>query len=129
MNVPAKTLFSKRYRITGKPDYVVNKNNYCIPIEVKSGAHLHPQKNHILQLAAYCQLLEENFKVFVPYGMLVYENSDFKIPFDPPLRFELESVISKMKSSLKKGEITLNHNDPGKCRSCSMRMYCKKKLV
>ena len=129
LNIPAKPLFSKRYRIAGKPDYIVKKNNQYLPIELKSGSYPNPQKNHVLQLAAYCQLLEDNYRAFVPYGIIVYNNSDYKIPFDPRLRFELESVINKMRSLLKSGRIVLNHNDPGKCRFCSMRNYCKDKLT
>ncbi|UCD14502.1 MAG: CRISPR-associated protein Cas4 [Thermoplasmatales archaeon] len=129
LSIPGKTLFSKRYRIAGKPDYIVEKNDKYIPVEVKSGSHQQPQGNHVLQLATYCQLLEENYGGFVPYGILVYKNSDFKIPFDPTLRFELGSVISKMRSSLKDGKVVLNHNEPGKCKYCSMRMYCENKLV
>ncbi len=127
LNVPAKALFSKRYRIAGKPDYIVKKSNYYIPIEVKSGSYSNPQKNHILQLATYCQLLEDNYSNLVPYGIIIYKNSDFKIPFDPKLRFELESVINKMRNSINK-KVVLNHNDPTKCRICSMRMYCKERL-
>ncbi|MCK5113100.1 MAG: CRISPR-associated protein Cas4 [Thermoplasmatales archaeon] len=129
LNIPAKALFSKRYRIAGKPDYIVKKNNRYIPIEVKSGSHANPQRNHILQLATYCQLIEDNYRGFVPYGIIIYKNSDFKIPFDPKLRFELESVINKIRGSLKNEKIVLNHNDPGRCRFCSMRSYCTEKLV
>jgi CRISPR-associated exonuclease Cas4 len=129
LNIPAKTLFSKRYRLAGKPDYIVKKNNHYIPIEVKSGSYPNPQRNHILQLATYCQLIEDNYRDFVPYGIIIYKNSDFKIPFDPKLRFELESVINKMRGSLKNGKAVLNHNEPGKCRFCSMRTYCEEKLV
>ncbi len=129
LNLPSKPLFSRRYRITGKPDYIVKKNNQYIPIEVKTGTNQQPHKNHILQLASYCQLIEENYRNFVPYGIIVYSNSDFKIPFNPALRFELESVIKKMRCVLKNKKLVLNHDDPGKCRNCSMRIYCNKKLV
>ena len=65
-----------------------------IPIEVKTGGYTEPQESHILQLAAYCHLLEENYNKFVPYGILIYSDiSKFKIPFDPKTRFELESKI------------------------------------
>ena len=129
LNVPAKPFFSKRYRTTGKPDYVIIENNKYIPIELKSGSHLMPRKNHILQLATYCQLLEETYGGFVPYGRLVYNDADFKIPFDPKLRFELESVIATMRKSLQYGKVDLNHNDPGRCRACSMREYCRDNLI
>jgi len=129
LNTPGKTMFSKRYKITGKPDYIVNNNNRFIPVEIKSGYYTQPQKNHILQLATYCQLIEENYGTFTPYGILVYKNQDFKIPFNPSLRFELESVLSRMKKEIKSKNVSLNHNDPRKCRHCSMRVYCKDKLA
>ena len=129
LNIPAKPYFSKRYRTTGKPDYVIIENDKYIPIELKSGSHHMPRKNHILQLATYCQLLEETYGGFVPYGRLVYNDSDFKIPFDPKLRFELESVITTMRNSLHHGDVELNHNDPSKCRHCSMRKYCRDNLI
>jgi CRISPR-associated exonuclease Cas4 len=129
MNSPAKPLFSKKYQIIGKPDYIIRKNNQYIPIEIKSGSNKHPHKNHILQLASYCQLIEENYRNFVPYGIIIYQDNDFRIPFNPSLRFELESIIKKMRFSLKNEKVILNHNDPGKCRFCSMRIFCANKLV
>lgn len=129
LTTPAKPLFSKRYRLAGKPDYVVKNDDTYIPVEVKSGSYSHPKKNHILQLAAYCYLVEETYQTFVPYGILVYKNNEFKIPFNPPLRFELETVLQTMRNSLHKETITMNHNDPGRCRYCSMRMNCTVKLI
>ena len=130
LNKPAKPFFSKRYRITGKPDYVIKKNNHFIPIEVKISAYNKPQKNHILQLAAYCQLLEENSGKFVPYGMLVYNYiSKHKIPFDPKIRFEFESTVKNMREIMKTGKIIRNHNDLFKCKNCSMRSYCDTKII
>ena len=32
LNKPEKSLFSKKYRLIGKPDYIINKNGYYIPI-------------------------------------------------------------------------------------------------
>lgn len=130
LNKPAKPLFSKRYRIAGKPDYILKRNNYYVPVEVKTGRQREPQKNHIFQLAAYCLLLEENYGGFVPYGILVYGASQqYKIPFDPKIRFELESTIKKMRNLLKTGEVMRNHNDPNKCENCSMGTYCDMKII
>jgi hypothetical protein len=47
LNVPAKALFSKKYRISGKPDYIVKIQNKNIPVEVKSGSHDKPRDSHI----------------------------------------------------------------------------------
>ena len=131
LNMPAKPLFSKRYRISGKPDYIIKKDGHHIPVEVKTGQHHEPKKNHVFQLAAYCQILEENYGGFVPYGILVYSDTSqqYKIPFDPKIRFELESAIKKMRRILKTKKTARNHNDLYKCRSCSMRSYCDKKII
>jgi len=131
LNIPAKTLFSKRYRISGKPDYIIKKDGYHIPIELKTGQHHEPKKNHVFQLAAYCQILEENYGCFVPFGILVYKDTckQYKIPFDPKTRFELETAIKKMRHILKTKKNARNHNDLYKCKSCSMRRYCDKKII
>ena len=129
LDKPAKPFFSKRYKITGKPDYIVKRKNNYIPIEVKSGSYSYPQKNHILQLMCYCHLLEENYGSFVPYGILVYENGqNFKIPFDPKMRYEFESNLKNMRKIIKSKNIVRNHNNPNKCINCSMRNYCNSKL-
>lgn len=122
---PAKPLFSKILRLSGKPDYVIKQDKYYIPIELKTGKHNKPQENHIFQLAAYCRLLEDNYNGFVPYGILVYNNKhQYKIPYGPKTRFELEDTIKKMRYALKNKKIVINHNDIRRCNSCSMRIYC-----
>ena len=124
LNVPAAPLFSKRSCLIGKPDYIIRKEKHCIPVEVKSGGGLHPLKSQVLQLAAYCQILEETSEVFVPEGILVYNNVPYTIPFDPKLRFELESVMKTMRASLRNGVVQRNHQDLARCRYCSMKRYC-----
>lgn len=124
LNVPATPFFSKRSRLTGKPDYIIRRENHVIPVEVKSGGGSHPHHSQILQLAAYCQILEDTSGVFVPEGILVYNNVPYTISFDPKLRFELESVMKTMRASLRSGSVQRNHQEAGRCRRCSMRRYC-----
>lgn len=131
LNKVEKPLFSKKYRITGKPDYIVNKNNHLIPVEIKTGNHYDLQNNHMFQLAAYCQILEENYGGLVSNGILVYTDTSkqYEIPFNPKLRFELESTIKSMRSILKTNKVSMNHNNINRCRSCSMRVHCNQKIV
>lgn len=129
LNKPAKPFFSKKYRISGKPDYIIQKKDKYIPVELKTGDYNSPRKNHVFQLAAYCHLLEENYEAFVPYGILVYNNqTQYKIPFNPKIRFELENTVKKMRYLLKTNKITRNHNDLYRCKGCSMRKYCNNKI-
>ena len=124
LNVPAAPLFSRRFRLSGKPDYIVRKENQYIPVEVKTGKGPHPHQSQVLQLAAYCQILEDTSGEFVPEGILVYNNVPFTIRFDPKLRFELETVIKTMRASLRRGVVQRNHNEPGRCHHCSLKQYC-----
>jgi len=124
LSVPAAPIFSKRSRLIGKPDYIVRKENHYIPVEVKSGGKLHPHQSQVLQLAAYCQILEDTSEVFVPEGILVYNNIPYTIPYDPKLRFELEALMKTMRTSLRNGVAQRNHQDSGRCRRCSMKRYC-----
>lgn len=124
LNVPAAPLFSSRSRLTGKPDYIVRKDDHFLPVEVKTGGGQHPHHSQVLQLAVYCQLLEETTGAFVPEGILVYNNVPYTIPFDPKLRFELESVIKRMRSCLRSGVVQRNHQEQKRCTHCSMRQYC-----
>jgi len=129
LNTPEKPFFSKKYRITGKPDYIIRRNDKIIPVELKTSNSNLPKKNHIFQLATYCQLIEDNYNVFVPYGILVYDNKkQFVINYKPELRFELENTIKKMRYLIKNKKISRNHNDLYRCINCSYRDYCDIKL-
>ena len=130
LNKPGKPFFSKRFRITGKPDYIVKKNKHYIPVELKTGLRNEPQRSHIFQLASYCHLLEENYDSFVPYGILVFNNMyQYKIPYNPSIRFEFESTIKNMRQAMKTGKLTRNHNDYYRCKGCSMQTYCDDKIL
>jgi len=129
LSKPAKVFFSKRFRIAGKPDYIIKKNKHYIPVEFKTSKSYQPQNSHIFQLAGYCHLLEENFGGFVPYGILVYNDIyEYEVPFDPKLRYEFEYTLKNMRNAIKTGKISRNHSDFNRCKSCSMRTYCQAKL-
>ena len=56
---PEKPLFDAALGLTGKPDYLIRSGKSLIPVEVKSGwAPTAPYDSHVLQLAAYCLLVE-----------------------------------------------------------------------
>ena len=50
LSKPEKPLFSKKYRIIGKPDYIIKNKETYTPVEIKTGNHKTLKKNHI-----YCQ--------------------------------------------------------------------------
>src|SRR5690242_8328119 len=73
----AVPLISRRYGLTGKPDYIVRVESGLVPVEVKSGRSPHsgqPHEGHMFQVAAYCLLVEDLYGVPVPYGLIHYED-------------------------------------------------------
>jgi CRISPR-associated exonuclease Cas4 len=126
LDKPAKPLFSKKFKISGKPDYIVKSKDKYIPIEIKSTVAGDPYKGHILQLAAYCLLIEEEFNATVEFGVIEYANgSQYRITYDVPLKFEVRKTLAAMRDYLKNGMVERNHKSPAKCRACSFREVCK----
>ena len=66
-----KPLFYAPLELTGKPDYLIEKDGWIIPVEVKSGrAPQAPYDSHIYQLAAYCLLVEKTYGRGPPDGII-----------------------------------------------------------
>jgi CRISPR-associated protein Cas4 len=67
------TLYSKNYKLIGRPDYIMSTGKVLVPVELKSSpAPENPYFSHIMQLIAYCVLTEENYKL-PEYGLRVFE--------------------------------------------------------
>ena len=128
---PGKALYSKRLGISGKPDYIVKgRGRSLIPVEIKSGRAQEPHKNHVMQLAAYCYLVEENYHRSVPYGIIVYSDAkQHRINFDKYLRSDLLATVDEMKRALGHDCPKRAHNYKQKCRHCSFSGSCKNSLV
>lgn len=126
-----KPLFSNRCGIVGKPDYLVKDGNAIIPVELKSGAApSRPRKGHILQLAAYCVLVEENFKSRPAYGIIKYADNEFEIDFTPELEDELLDALEDMRESCDDPDgAPRSHTDPRRCAHCGVRDACDQRLA
>jgi CRISPR-associated exonuclease Cas4 len=130
LDKPAEPLFSEQLRLTGKPDFIVNFEGQFIPVEVKTGVTDRPYRNHVMQLAAYCLLVEEKYNEVIPFGVLVYGGGrQFRIPFETYLRNRLLTTMEEMRARLAAGTIQRNHNLIVKCQYCSMRVHCSQKIT
>jgi len=121
---PAENIFSKKNLLAGKPDYILNSKGNIIPVEIKKSLYSQPAPYHLFQLATYCQLLEDTHHSFVPYGVLVYADTDFEIPFDPNLRFNLDKTIQQMRKTIATRELPQITIDENKCHHCSFQHCC-----
>jgi len=124
----SRLLKSERYGLTGRPDYILERNGEIIPVEVKSGRKPKgPLFSHVLQVAAYCLLLEEEGNK-VSHGILRYGDMEHEVEFDAELRSILLGKVKEMRRLRGSGDVHRNHHRPGKCHSCSRREKCPERL-
>ncbi len=125
-----QSLFSNRYRLTGRPDYVVRVRSGIVPVEVKSGRTPgQPYPGHILQLASYCLLLEDLEGRAPPYGILKYEERAFEVDYTPALRSQLLAILSDMRRDLEARDLMRSHDEAARCRGCGYRERCGQELA
>ena len=126
----SEVLISGRYGLSGRPDHIIEKNGHFIPVELKTGRTPRgPLFSHIVQVGAYCLILEDITGKAPPNGIIKYPEKSFEIEFTEELK---EIVLKKRKellADLERGEAHRNHHRPGKCRNCSRRDICPERLA
>jgi len=124
-----RPLYDPVLRLTGKPDYLVEKDGQLIPVEVKSGrAPEAPYDSHIYQLAAYCLLVERTMGSRPPYGILHYEDRDFAVDYTPTLETALLDVLADMRRDEYRKEVDRSHESKARCSKCGFRNVCEERL-
>ena len=126
-----KPITDPMLNLTGKPDYIRREGEELIPVERKSriispaGAY----EGEILQLAAYCLLVEERFGKPVRRGHLLYLNRSLEIAFDDQLRRRLFGALGELKTAEAMSDVPRSHNSPARCRGCGFRKTCPDSLA
>lgn len=124
-----KPLVSERYALRGTPDYVVRTPNGLVPVELKPSRNdAEPQDSHLLQVLAYCLLLEDTEGKRPPYGLLRYSSETFKVDYNNETRAYLLSVMDEMRRAAEESEVHRNHDRPQRCRACGYRSICEESL-
>jgi len=125
-----KTLYSKRYGISGRPDAIIREDGYFIPVEIKTGRTPRgPLFSHIMQLMAYCLLVEENYGTPPPFGILRYEKAVYRIEYTEEMKRLVLEKAAEIRRAMAGGEVHRNHRRAGKCAGCSRRSICPERLV
>jgi len=130
----AKLFKSKKHGVSGRPDIILEKDDEHIPVEIKTGrVPKGPYFSHIIQIAAYGLVLEEEYGKRPSYGLIKYgpkgDEKEFKIDLDDDLMKLLKEKLDLMREGIKTGDVHRNHRRDGKCRSCSRRRDCPETLV
>lgn len=124
-----RPLRSRRYGLVGRPDYLVQTRDggksFVVPVEVKSRARpTRPYESHILQLAAYCLLVEDNFDAAPPYGLLRYADATLQIPYTDELRGRVLEAADEIRQARRAAEVRRSHGEPRRCAACGYRSAC-----
>jgi CRISPR-associated exonuclease Cas4 len=128
--VEARPLYSPRYGIAGKPDYLVATRQGLVPVELKpTRTDPEPQESHLLQVLAYCLLVEDAEGKPPPYGLLRYQSETFKVDYNDETRTCIIGVIDEMREAGKQAEVHRNHDQPGRCRACGYKDVCEESLI
>jgi CRISPR-associated exonuclease Cas4 len=125
-----RPLFSREFLLTGKPDYLIADGADVIPVEVKSSrAPAQPYPSHLLQLAAYCLLVEECYRRRPPYGIVKYADRAFEVEYTPELEDQLLATLDCMRTDLSDGNAPRSHEEPHRCQACGYRRWCEQGLA
>jgi CRISPR-associated exonuclease Cas4 len=125
-----RPLYSQEFLLTGKPDYLVADGADVIPVEVKSSyAPTQPYPSHVLQLAAYCLLVEECYRRRPPYGIIKYADRAFELDYTPELEDELLATLDDMRDDLEERDASRDHDELHRCQACGYHQHCDQRLI
>ncbi|HKV01872.1 MAG TPA: CRISPR-associated protein Cas4 [Ktedonobacteraceae bacterium] len=120
-------LSSSDYPLVGKPDYVVKlPDGRPVPIELKLNVHdvTAPYSNHLVQVAAYCLILEDYFVLAPTYGILRYADRQFTVEYTPALKKKVIRLLTEMAKCSAQQPPPLARQRASKCRACTFQAIC-----
>lgn len=120
-------LSSSAYPLVGRPDYVVQLHDgRPVPIELKLNMQntQAPANDHMLQVAAYCLILEDYFEQAPAYGLLRYGDREFTVEYTPALRKKVIRLLTEMEQCSEQQPPSLQRQRPSKCRACPFQPIC-----
>lgn len=127
-----KPLISRRYGLIGRPDYLVRTREGIIPVEAKSTrcpVNGRAYDSHIMQLAAYCLLVEDVLGAEIPYGIIRYADDEVFVDYTPELREDLLALLEEMREARAAEDVHRDHADARRCTKCSLREDCVESLA
>lgn len=122
-----ETLSSSEYPLVGKPDYIVQLPDGCpVPIELKLSVQnvTEPYPSHVVQVGAYCLILEDYFEQPPTHGILRYADCEFTVEYTPALRKKVIRLLAEMERFTEKQRPPLARQRAAKCRACVFQPIC-----
>lgn len=126
---PAPALVDPELELTGRPDALLETRRGRVPVEIKSGAAPdEPHASHVLQLMAYCRLVQAAYGRRPPYGVLAYADRAFKVPYSRRAEAALRRAVRSM-HALGADLPDRSHRDPARCAACGFVAMCDQRLA
>jgi CRISPR-associated exonuclease Cas4 len=127
---PEKALFSQKYMLTGKPDFILHTKDGLLPLEIKhTNRPIQPYFSHVMQLVSYCLLIEEEKGVKVKYGFIQYkEGKAFYVPYTENMKLFLLKTMCGMREHIDSREGP-KPSRKYKCEKCSYKDDCFSKSL
>ena len=130
----AKVLRSARWGISGKPDCLIRTQTGVVPVELKRSkkapARGEVYPNHMIQNLAYCALVEDQMRVSVSYGLVIYAGQQVRrVEYNDASRRWLAQVIEEVRTARTLPQIRRNHHISGRCSGCGLRPHCEQSLT
>lgn len=128
-----RLLYSESYGLQGKPDYLLlGARHEIIPVEIKSGKCPptgEPYQSHLMQLAAYCLLVEDVIGATVTQGRIRYRDAEIEIDYDDDLRAMVIELLDEMRCARDEDELHREHSSARKCERCGYAGICDESLA
>ena len=114
----SKALFSSKYGLIGKPDFILHTKDGLLPLEIKHSKRPNkPYFSPIMQLISYCLLIEEVKGTRPKYGFLQYKGGQpFSITYTEEMKLSLIKTMQEMR----------NYIDSGECPKPIRKYKCQK---
>ena len=128
-----RLLYSAQYGLQGKPDYLLRGARHeIIPVEIKLGKcppSGQPHDSHLMQLAAYCLLVEDVTGATVRQGRIRYRDAEIEIDYDDDLRDSVLELLEEMRLDKEGDAPHREHSSPRKCERCGYADICDESLA
>jgi CRISPR-associated exonuclease Cas4 len=127
-------LYDAELGLTGKPDYLIEKGERIIPVEVKTSSPPEaPYDSHVYQVAAYCLLVQQVYGSRPPYGIIHYTGASqkprtFVVDYTAEMEQSIRDLIGEIRRREKQKEIPRSHQVAKRCTSCGYRSVCDQRL-
>jgi CRISPR-associated exonuclease Cas4 len=124
-------LVSHCYGLKGKPDALVRLGSGdLIPVERKKtrAPQRGPYAGDLIQAAAYCILVEEEFGRVPPFMRIQYADRWFDEPYTPERKRWVLEMCARLRQSRRRNDCPRSHRIAAKCRKCGQRQNCGQAL-